>query len=127
MTSGPSEDGIKYMGTQIRDRFFWVLTALALLTSFYFQYVAIKPYPQNVYYWVMSLVVLALTLKFTQSGRTLVQYIKLSKAELFKVVWPSRNDVVMTTVVVGVAAVLISLLINFLDGVLVRLLSWITG
>ena len=50
----------------------------------------------------------------------IVQFFKDSYAELRKVVWPSREDVLASTKVVIVSTVIVAFFLGFLDFLLVR-------
>jgi preprotein translocase subunit SecE len=55
--------------------------------------------------------------------KRLVQFLKDVKAELKKVTWPSRNEVVNTTVVVIAATVFFGFYLFFMDVIF----SWVIG
>ena len=63
----------------------------------------------------------------TQKGRVLLDFFRDSKAELRKVVWPTREETLQTTAVVAVMVVILALLLWGVDGVLVWLIGWLTG
>ncbi|HOX18327.1 MAG: preprotein translocase subunit SecE [Spirochaetia bacterium] len=52
--------------------------------------------------------------------KKIVQFFKDSYAELRKVVWPSREDVVASTKVVVVSVVIVAAFLGFVDFLLVR-------
>lgn len=49
----------------------------------------------------------------------IVQFFKESVAELRKVVWPTRDDVISSVKVVAISSVIIAALLGLLDAVLV--------
>lgn len=51
--------------------------------------------------------------------KKIIQFFKECYAELAKVVWPSRGDVVSSTKVVVVSTILVSLLLGLIDFLLV--------
>ncbi|HUX38093.1 MAG TPA: preprotein translocase subunit SecE [Rectinemataceae bacterium] len=55
----------------------------------------------------------------------IIQFFKDSYAELRKVVWPSREDVVSSTKVVVISTVIIALGLGFVDFVLVAGIDFI--
>ncbi len=55
----------------------------------------------------------------------IIQFFKDSYAELRKVVWPSREDVVASTKVVVVSTVIMALALGFVDFVLVAGIDFI--
>jgi preprotein translocase subunit SecE len=51
--------------------------------------------------------------------KKIVQFFKDSYAELSKVVWPSREDVISSTKVVVVSTIVVACLLGFIDFLLV--------
>ncbi len=68
--------------------------------------------------------VMALT---TTKGKAAIAFAREAHIEVRKVIWPSRQETLQTTLIVAVATALMSLVLWGLDGVLVRLVSFITG
>ncbi len=98
-----------------------------LLVSFYFQYINVQAPSAQALSWAITALLFVLGLNFTTAGQDFSKYVKLSRVEIRKVVWPSRRDVVVSTFAVGVAVVIISFMIALLDNVLVWVLSSITS
>ena len=115
------------MSVHIKDKIIIGLVSLTTLAVFYFQYIMVGAYPFNLYAWFSLLVSVALFLGYSHTGNQFIGYVKASRAEVMRVVWPDRRDIVVTTVAVGVAVAIISGVITLLDSVLVRVLSLITG
>lgn len=63
----------------------------------------------------------------TEKGRGFIEFAKESKIEIRKVVWPTRPEAVQTTLIVLAATVVVGLLLWGLDGIIVRLVAFITG
>jgi len=63
----------------------------------------------------------------TEKGRTAVTFIKESKTEIRKVVWPTRQEAVQTTGIVLVATLIMSIILWGLDSVLFWVVGFITG
>ncbi len=57
--------------------------------------------------------------------KKIVQFVKDSYAELRKVVWPSREDVVASTKVVVISTVVMALVLGLVDFVLVAGIDFI--
>jgi len=55
---------------------------------------------------------------FTGPGRSVREYLAESQFELRKVVWPTRDETVRTTLVILVVVVILSLLLGLIDVVL---------
>lgn len=63
----------------------------------------------------------------TQKGKWVVEFFRDSRMELRKVVWPTREETMQTTLVVAVMVVILALVLWGMDGVLVWLIGWLTG
>ena len=63
----------------------------------------------------------------TAHGRAALEFAKDARTEVRKVVWPTRQETVQTTLVIAGFVVVMSLLLWGVDAVLVRLVGWITG
>ncbi|MCC2618277.1 preprotein translocase subunit SecE [Aestuariibacter halophilus] len=63
----------------------------------------------------------------TEKGSTFLNFAKESRTEVRKVVWPTRTEANQTTLIVLAATVVVSLLLWGLDGIIVRLVSLVTG
>lgn len=76
----------------------------------------------------VALVVLAGFLaSSTVKGSTFINFAKESRTEVRKVVWPSRQEATQTTMIVLAATAVVSLLLWGLDGIIVKVVSFITG
>ena len=63
----------------------------------------------------------------TLKGSTFINFAKESRIEVRKVVWPTRQETTTTTMIVLAATVLMALLLWGLDGIIVQVVSFITG
>ena len=106
----------------------WVL-AIALLIGA----VALNQYfPEvSVLYRALGIVALVAVALFvaatTQKGAQFLTFAKEARTETRKVVWPTRQEATQTTLIVLVATFIMALLLWGLDGILVRLVSFVTG
>ncbi|MCL2017175.1 MAG: preprotein translocase subunit SecE [Alphaproteobacteria bacterium] len=57
--------------------------------------------------------------------KKLFEYIKEVRREWFKIVWPSRDNVVRATILIFVAAGMVALFLFLVDSVLNALVGWI--
>ncbi len=64
---------------------------------------------------------------FTVKGKTAISFAHESRMEVRKVVWPTRQETLQTTFIVLVACVIMALILWGIDGVMVRLVGWVTG
>ena len=71
-------------------------------------------------------VILAI-LAFTTQGKQAVVFFRESRMELRKVVWPTRQETMQTTLVVAVMVIVLAFLLWGVDGALVWLIGWLTG
>lgn len=63
----------------------------------------------------------------TEKGTAFISFAKESRIEVRKVVWPTRQETNQTTLIVLVATLIVGLLLWGLDGIIVRLVAFITG
>jgi len=62
----------------------------------------------------------------TEKGQTFLGFAKESRLEVRKVVWPTRQETVQTTLIILAVSTIVGLLLWGLDGVFVRVVSFIT-
>ena len=100
------------------------LVAAAVVGNSYFS-------DQPTLYRVVGVVVVALVAVFvalqTEQGKAFNQLRKDSLVELRKIVWPTRQETLQTTLIVLVFVVLVALLLFVLDWILGGLMSWVIG
>ena len=58
---------------------------------------------------------------FTRAGRSMREYLVESQFEMRKVVWPTRDETIRTTLVIIVVVIILSLLLGLID----LILKWI--
>jgi preprotein translocase subunit SecE len=63
----------------------------------------------------------------TEKGRTFIAFAKESRIEVRKVVWPTRQETTHTTFIVMLATVVMALILWGLDGILFRVVGFLTG
>lgn len=63
----------------------------------------------------------------TTQGKATVTFAREARTEMRKVIWPTRQETLHTTLIVAVVTAVMSLILWGLDSVLVRLVSFITG
>lgn len=86
---------------------------------------------QSLFYRVVALLVVALVAGFialqTAKGQSFAALVKDAKAEVRKVVWPTRQETTQTTGIVVVAVLIVGLLLWGLDTLLGWLVSSVIG
>jgi preprotein translocase subunit SecE len=106
----------------------WVL-AIALLVGA----VAVNQYfsELSVLYRALGIVALVAIALFvaaaTSKGSQFLTFAKEARTETRKVVWPTRQEATQTTMIVLAATFVMALVLWGLDGILVRVVSFITG
>lgn len=108
--------------------FKWLLSASLLLTGvFAFQYL-----PQY------GLLIRALLVLFTMAaalglavttpqGKQLLLFINGAKTETRKVVWPTKQETIQSTIVVMIAVAVFSVFMWVVDSLLLLIMSWVTA
>src|SRR5579863_10247407 len=74
-----------------------------------------------------GLIVAGALLWLSWYGREFRQFAQAARVELRKVVWPSREDTIRTTVMVILFAIAMGLFFWILDMILTWLIRWLTG
>jgi len=77
--------------------------------------------------WLAVLALSGLIASRTRKGKWVLDFFQDSRAELRKVVWPTRQETLQTTMVVAAMVVILALLLWGMDGILVWLIGWLTG
>ncbi|MFT4465332.1 MAG: preprotein translocase subunit SecE [Sodalis sp. (in: enterobacteria)] len=63
----------------------------------------------------------------TAKGKSTVAFAREARTEVRKVIWPTRQETLHTTLIVAAVTAVMSLILWGLDGILVRVVSFITG
>ncbi|ANG64801.1 preprotein translocase subunit SecE [Marinobacterium aestuarii] len=86
---------------------------------------------QSLFYRAVALIVLALLAGFvalnTAKGRSFFNLFKEAKTEIRKVVWPTRQETLQTTLMVVVVVLIVGLLLWGLDSLLGWFVSGVIG
>jgi preprotein translocase subunit SecE len=111
-----------------RDIALWLtITAiliLAVLANNYFSHQAIAI---RLIAWIITALVMALLFFYTAQGRRFWGFAQASRAELRKVVWPTREETVRTTLIVMAMVVVASLFLWGIDTLLLWAVAFLTG
>ncbi|MEG3767037.1 preprotein translocase subunit SecE [Alteromonas sp. 14N.309.X.WAT.G.H12] len=76
---------------------------------------------------VAVVVIAGLIAGTTVKGSAFLTFAKESRMEVRKVIWPTRQETNQTTLIVMAATLIMALLLWGLDGIIVRLVAFITG
>ncbi|WP_413113832.1 preprotein translocase subunit SecE [Thaumasiovibrio sp. DFM-14] len=63
----------------------------------------------------------------TTKGKNAIAFARESRMEVRKVVWPTRQEAMQTTLIVLAVTVIMALLLWGIDGIMVRLVRLVTG
>jgi preprotein translocase subunit SecE len=74
-----------------------------------------------------AVVVSAVVAMQAEQGRAAWAFIKESRTEVRKVVWPTRRETMQTSLMVMGTVLVVALLLWGLDSILFHLISWLTG
>ncbi|MBU2706562.1 preprotein translocase subunit SecE [Zooshikella marina] len=128
MSSKAESDNSNQSGSaKTLDGLKWCLVVIIVGVGVYGNHYFAKYYEQFLLYRVLGLLVLALFAGFvafsTEKGSRFWTLLKDAKAEIRKVVWPTRQETTQTTLIVVAAVLLVGLFLWGLDS----LLSWIVN
>ncbi|WCE29582.1 preprotein translocase subunit SecE [Vibrio sp. SCSIO 43137] len=63
----------------------------------------------------------------TAKGKAAITFARESRIEVRKVVWPTRQETVQTTLIVLAVCIVMALVLWGIDGIMVRLVNFVTG
>ena len=116
------------MSLKVKDKLISVVLAVQACCAVYLQYFAVISLRQYApAAWGLLALIFVIFMVSSQPGSDFRAYVQAAKAELRKVVWPGKQEVVSATLAVGFAVVLFSILVSFLDSLLVGLLTKLIG
>lgn len=101
-----------------------VLVLAGLAGNHYYSEVSM---PLRTLGWVAVLALAGFIASTTQKGKWVVEFFRDSRQELRKVVWPTREETMQTTMFVGIAVIVLALILWGLDWVLIQAIGWLTG
>ena len=86
---------------------------------------------ESLLYRVLGLLVfVAMTLGIiytTTTGQSVLGFAREARVEVRKVVWPTRQETVQTTLMVIVAVTLVGIMLYFIDMILLQAVQYLTG
>lgn len=77
--------------------------------------------------WIVLAIIIVLVASQTALGQRSWNFAKQARQELRKVVWPTRQETVQTTVIIIAMVILMALILWAIDSFLLWLLSLLTG
>lgn len=102
----------------------WVLLIAGIVANQYFatQMVAIK-----VAVGIVLAAIIAFIAAQTEKGRQALVFLNEAKVELRKVVWPTRQETVQTTLIVVAMVIVVAFFLWGVDSILLWLIGLVTG
>ena len=77
--------------------------------------------------WIVLIGICAAIGAMTEQGRALIAFAKDARIEMRKVVWPTRQETIQTTLVVLALVVVMAILLWIIDTPLMWAIGWMTG
>ncbi len=106
----------------------WFLVIAVVLSgvvaNYYYQ---TQPLALRLIGWIALAVVAGIIALTTNAGGSFIAFAKDSRTELRKVVWPTRDETVQTTMMVVLFVIVLSLILWCIDAVLLHLMGILTG
>lgn len=75
--------------------------------------------------WIVLACVLVLLFYQTIDGKKLFKFANEAKVELYKVVWPNRQETIHTTMIIAGLVIFMSIVLWGLDSVLLSAVNWL--
>lgn len=106
----------------------WLVATLLIIAGIVANYYYVsQPWPLRLLGWLVLLGITAAILFQTRQGKQALNFIREARIELRKVFWPTRQETMYITLLVGAAVILLALILWGIDGVLMWLIGWLTG
>lgn len=103
---------------------FWFLLAAAVVGNYLYGELSVVIRAAGVVVLIAAALGVAAT---TTKGKAAIDFAKESRMEIRKVVWPTRQETMQTTLIVLAVCIVMSLVLWGIDGIMVRLVSLATG
>ncbi|WP_031343636.1 preprotein translocase subunit SecE, partial [Yersinia pestis] len=100
------------------------LLVVAIVGNYYYREYSL---PLRALAVVVIIAVAGAVALMTAKGKATVAFAREARTEVRKVIWPTRQETLHTTLIVAAVTAVMSLILWGLDGILVRLVSFITG
>lgn len=104
----------------------WAAVAIITALSFYLTYRFHFPGPIIAIIWIVWLCLSGSLAYFTTPGQAVFMFAKEAKVELLKVVWPTRQETVQTTMVVMAMVGVTGMILWGLDSLMMLSIAKIT-
>lgn len=77
--------------------------------------------------WIVLSCILVALFYQTIDGKKLFKFANEAKVELYKVVWPTRQETIHTTMIIAALVIVMSLIMWGLDSILLSAVNWLMG
>ncbi len=105
----------------------WILAIVALAAAVYANHYLVDGSVLIRAGVIIALVAVGLGIGFsTTKGKTGLAFAKEARIEARKVVWPTRQETIQTTLIIIVSVALVSLLLWGMDAIIVRIVNFLT-
>jgi len=101
-----------------------ILLVVAIVGNYYYRDSSL---PLRALAVVLIITVACAVALMATKGKATVAFAREARTEVRKVIWPTRQETLHTTLIVAAVTAVMSMILWGLDGVLVRLVAFITG
>ena len=110
------------------DTFKWIVTfvllAAAVVGNYLYGELSVVIRAAGVIVLIAAALGVAAT---TSKGKAAISFARESRMEVRKVVWPTRQETMQTTLIVLAVSIVMALVLWGIDGIMVRLVAFATG
>jgi len=107
----------------IKWLFVAILLVAAIVGNYYYRDISL---PLRALAVVIIIALAGALALVTVKGKASVAFAREARTEMRKVIWPTRQEALQTTLIVAVVTAVMSLILWGLDGILIHLVSFIT-
>lgn len=100
------------------------LLVVGLIVNYYY---SAQPWPLRLLGWLLLVIIVLVVASQTQQGKQTLNFAREARIELRKVYWPTRQETIQTTLIVGAMVIVLALILWGIDGILMWLISWLMG
>ena len=115
-------------GSKAADTFKWIiafaLLAAAVVGNYLYGEMSVVIRAAGVVVLIAAALGVAAT---TTKGKAAISFARESRMEVRKVVWPTRQETMQTTLIVLAVCIVMALVLWGIDGIMVRLVALVTG
>ncbi|WP_094752590.1 preprotein translocase subunit SecE [Psychromonas sp. CD1] len=102
-----------------------ILLMVAIIAGNYIYGESVQIIARILIFLVMAALAM-LSASMTEKGKTFIEFAKDARLEVRKVVWPTRQETVQTTLIILAVSAVVGLILWGLDGIFVRVIAYVT-